>query len=68
MTKKKALPNSAALSDLEATPEMIEAGVHVLQNSGRLEYEAPGPDELLVTAIFREMELKRQSSVKDPPT
>ena len=27
MTKKKALPSSAALSDLEATPDMIKAGV-----------------------------------------
>ncbi len=48
---------------LEMTPEMIEAGMRVLQDSGRLEYEAPGSDELLVTAVFQAMELKRLSSV-----
>jgi hypothetical protein len=39
----------------EATPAMIEAGVAVLWDSGRLSYEAPGSDDLLIAEIWAAM-------------
>ena len=34
------------------TPEMVKAGVEVLQDSGISEYEMDGPDGVLVSRIF----------------
>ena len=38
---------------VSVTPEMIEAGVKCLWDSGRLWSEAPGADDLLVEKMFR---------------
>lgn len=40
--------------EIEITPEMIEAGVDALYNSGAIEHPLSS-DELLVEAIFRGM-------------
>lgn len=37
----------------EVTQEMIEAGVRVLQDSGRLRLNQSGPDHLLVRSVLR---------------
>lgn len=39
-------------AEIEVTPQMIEAGVKVIQDSGRLSLEADGPDHLLVQSIL----------------
>lgn len=46
------------LTDLEITPAMIEAGVAVLAESGRLDgYEPMSGDAILVSDLFRAMSL-----------
>ena len=48
---------------IEATPEMIEAGVRVLWKSGAVETPMDGVDQMLVQKIFVAMSLasKEQS-------
>jgi len=41
------------LREIEITPEMIEAGVKALWEAGRTDYQADGPDQLLVREILR---------------
>ena len=48
--------------DREVTPEMIEAGVRVLWESGALETVMDGPDQLLVQKIFVAMSRARERS------
>lgn len=40
--------------DIEITPAMIEVGVMVLRDSGRLDSEADGPDQALVWEILHQ--------------
>jgi len=46
--------NSPPLEE-KITPEMIEAGVRALQESGAIPYEMNCPDRALVKEIFEEM-------------
>ena len=39
--------------EIVITEEMVEAGLSVLRDSGRLSSEADGPDQLLVEEIVR---------------
>ena len=43
---------------VEVTPEMIEAGVKVLDDSGRLISDARGGDRILIEEIFRAMQAR----------
>ena len=47
---------------IEVTREMIEAGLNVLLDSGRLADGALSSDELLAEEVFRAMMASRQSS------
>ena len=38
---------------IEITPAMVEAGVRFLWESGRLDVESAGPDQLLVRDLLR---------------
>ena len=44
-----------AADRMAITEEMVRAGRAVLYRSGRLQYDAPGPDNLLIKSIFRAM-------------
>jgi hypothetical protein len=46
--------------------EMVRAGRDVLYRSGRLEYEAPEPDKLLIKSIYRAMIRARASHPQKP--
>jgi hypothetical protein len=46
--------------EIEVTPEMIEAGVRVLNASGAIEHPI-GVDEALVADIYRAMEAAKRS-------
>ena len=39
-------------AEIDVTPAMIEAGVAVLQDSGRLRLDQDGPDHLLVQSVL----------------
>lgn len=45
---------------------MVRAGREVLYRSGRLEYEAPEPDKLLIKSIYRAMIRARASHPQMP--
>ena len=47
----KAVAN-VAKPEIEISPEMVEAGVQYLWDSGRLERDVPGSDHLLVQGIL----------------
>lgn len=47
------------IPEVEVTPEMIEAGVRVLLESGAIETPMPGADPYLVQRIFVAMSLAR---------
>ena len=44
--------NGYELDELEIIPEIIEAAVKSLRDSGRLRHEVEGPDQELVAAIL----------------
>jgi hypothetical protein len=46
--------------------EMVRAGRDVLYRSGRLEYQAPEPDKLLIKSIYRAMIRARASHPRKP--
>ena len=45
----------ATTKDIKVTPEMLAAGVHVLHESGAVQYECFGADSVLVKKIFKAM-------------
>jgi hypothetical protein len=47
--------------------EMVRAGREVLYRSGRLEYEAPEPDKLLIKSIYQAM-IRAQASRPQKPS
>ena len=51
---------------VEVTPEMIEAGVEFLWDSGRLASETRGPDEILVRKMYLLMSEARGVSGRKP--
>jgi hypothetical protein len=46
--------------------EMLRAGTDVLYRSGRLQYEAPEPDKLLIKSIYRAMIRARANHPQKP--
>ena len=44
---------AGVLTEIEITPAMVEAGVRFLWESGRLDVESAGPDQLLVRDLLR---------------
>ena len=45
--------DSILAATAEVTPVMIREGLRILYRAGRLKYEAPGSDELLMRDIIR---------------
>jgi hypothetical protein len=48
-------PENDKVVEIEVTPEMIEAGLHVLWDSGAVENPIHGVDQELVRKIFSAM-------------
>ena len=52
------------IQELEITPEGVEAGLAVLRESGRMDYPADGPDQLLVVEIIEAVLSKYPNNLK----
>lgn len=55
MPDRAAQPDSSATEEIEVTPEMIQAGLEVLYQSGSIENPLEGADRSLVERIFLAM-------------
>lgn len=51
---------------IEVTQEMIQAATEILWESGRLEYEAEGVDQLVVEEMLRAALVARSSGLENP--
>ena len=54
-----------APTKIEITPAMIREGLRALYRSGRLSFEAPGSDELLMRDILQ-LALRARASADEP--
>ena len=54
-------------SEIEITPEMIEAGLNALEESGRLEFDrVMSGDQFVVERVFRAMWSHCLNTVREP--